>query len=212
MSSLAIEFVGTLFLMLVIAMTGNPVAIAGTLAAMIYIGAHVSGGHYNPAVSMALWSVGKLSTIKTARYMSAQLLGAVVGVLMAQLFSGKDFVIAPAAESFFYQQVVAEMLFTFALVTAVFHTAVSKDAAGNSYFGLVIGLTVLAGAYSVGALSGGAFNPAVGLAPLLVSASKMHSVPVESILLYTVGPLLGGELAARFYQYTHPHDKHPEVK
>ncbi|MEI7653584.1 MAG: aquaporin [bacterium] len=212
MSSLTIEFVGTFFLMLVVAMTGNPVAIGATLAVMIYIGAHVSGGHYNPAVTMALWSTGKLSTTKTMRYISSQILGAVAGVLIAYVLNGKDFVVAPSTGSFFYQQVIAEALFTFALVTAVFHTAVSKDAAGNSYFGLVIGMTVLIGAYTVGQISGGAFNPAVGLAPLLVSASKMHVVGVESILLYTVGPLLGGELAARFYQYTHPHDKHPEVK
>lgn len=212
MSSLITEFVGTFFLMLVIATAGNPVAIVSTLIAMIYIGAHISGSHYNPAVSMALWSVGKLSTTNAVRYMSAQLLGAVGGVLMAHVLSGKDFVLAPAEGSYFYQQIIAEALFTFALVTAVFHTAVSKAAAGNNYFGLVIGLTVLAGAYSVGALSGGAFNPAVGLAPLLVSASKMHTVPVESILLYSVGPILGAELASRFYQYTHPHHKHPDAQ
>lgn len=202
------EAIGTFFLVLVIALTGNPVAIAATLAAMIYIGAHVSGGHYNPAVSIAVSIVGKQGWVKTLRYVIVQLGGAMLAVLVAQVLTGKVLTVVPASETLMYQGILAESLFTFALVSAVLHTAVSHKAAGNSYFGMTIGLTVLIGAYSVGTLSGGAFNPAVGIAPLIYGFFATKVFIVEHLIMYIVGPLMGAVLAAQFYQLTHAHEKH----
>lgn len=202
------EVVGTFFLVLVVALTGNPMAIAGTLAAMIYIGAHVSGGQYNPAVSIGLSVANKQSWDKTLRYILAQLGGALFAVYVASLLDGKLLSVAPADGVMLYQAIIAEALFTFALVTAVFHAAVSKQAEGNSYFGLAIGLTVLAGAYSVGTFSGGAFNPAVGLAPHIVGVLMGKPLVIEHVLLYIIGPVLGGVLAAQFYDLTHAPEKH----
>ena len=208
MKSYLMEAIGTLFLILVIALTGNPVAIAATLAAMIYIGAHVSGGHYNPAVSIAVSIVGKQAWSKTIGYIFAQLSGGLLGVLVAHILSGKILVVAPAPETLLYQGILAEGLFTFVLVSAVLHTAVSHKAAGNSYFGMTIGLAVLIGAYSVGTLSGGAFNPAVGIAPLMYSLVTSKVFVLEHLIMYIVGPLMGAVLAAQFYQLTHAHEKH----
>lgn len=200
------EAIGTFFLVLTIALTANPVAIAGVLAAMIYIGAPISGAQYNPAVSIALSSIGKQPWKKTTRYILAQLGGSLLGVVVAHALSGTVLIVAPGEGVSMYQSILAEGIFTFALVSAVLHTAVSKKAAGNSYFGLAIALTVLAGAYSVGSISGGAFNPAVGTGPAIYGLLLGKGVVLEYILLYLIGPILGGVLAAQFYQFTHPHE------
>jgi len=201
------EAIGTLFLILVIALTGNPVAIAAALAAMIYIGAHVSGGHYNPAVSIAVSIIGKQTWSKTIGYVFAQLSGALLGVLIAHILSGKILVVSPAPETLLYQGILAEGMFTFALVSAVLHTAISPKSSGNPYFGMTIGLALLFGALSIGTLSGGALNPAVGIAPLIYGLVISKSLALESMIIYSVGPLMGGVLAAQFYQLTHAHEK-----
>jgi aquaporin Z len=159
-------------------------------------------------VSVAVSIVGKQAWSKTIGYIFAQLSGGLLGVLVAHILSGKILVVAPAPETLLYQGILAEGLFTFALVSAVLHTAVSHKAAGNSYFGMAIGLTVLIGAFSVGTLSGGAFNPAVGIAPLLYGLVTSKVFVVEHLIMYIVGPLMGAVLAAQFYQLTHAHEKH----
>jgi aquaporin Z len=90
---------------------------------------------------------------------------------------------------------IVEFLFTFALVYVVLQVATSKVSEGNSYFGLAIGGTVTAGAYSVGSISGGAFNPAVAVGLVI-----MGVVPVASIWMYLVACLLGGAAAAFVYK------------
>jgi len=86
---------------------------------------------------------------------------------------------------------VAEFLFTVALVYVVLNTATAKGASGNSFYGLAIGFTVLVGAFSVGNISGGAFNPAVA-----VGISCIGLSPWQNIWIYLVADFLGGAVAA----------------
>lgn len=163
------EFIGTFFLVLTVGMTVMPpheagllapLAIGSVLAVMVYAGGYISGGHYNPAVSLAVYHAGALSSQELVKYWAAQFLGAVFASLIVWLFKGfaeqtVALAIVPAW--------IAEFLFTFALCFVVLNVAVSDKNKGNSYFGFAIGFTVLAGAYAVGPISGGAFNPAVAL-------------------------------------------------
>ena len=167
------EAIGTFFLVLVISLVGNklaPIAIGSVLMVMVYMGGHISGAHYNPAVTIAVWLRGKCSTADVVPYIIAQLFGACLAAVVFFALRGKgaEFVIDPGTSVSLWQALLAEFLFTFALCLVVLNVATSKATEGNSYYGLAIGFTVLASAYAVGHISGGAFNPAVGVGPNLV--------------------------------------------
>ena len=188
------EFIGTFFLVLTIGLTvipGHPfagLAIGGALMIMVYMGGHVSGGHYNPAVTLGVFMRGKCPSSYVVPYMVAQLAGAAVASGIVMFFKAKavEPFYAPIPAAF-----AAELLFTFALVYVVLNVATARATDGNSYFGLAIGFTVLAGAFAVGDISGGAFNPAVA-----VGASLMGLLPWANIWLYVVAAFLGAVLAA----------------
>ncbi len=192
---LLVEAIGTFFLVFVIALSGNPLAIGLVLMVMVYMGGHISGAHYNPAVSLALWLRGKIPTGLMVQYRFAQLCGAFVAALLAFWLTDKALVPMPHADISAIQAVVVEAIFTFALALTVISVAASKSTAGNQYYGLAIGATIIAAAFAGGPLSGGAFNPAVGVGPLLLSAFRggafMHG------WIYIIGPFLGGRLAAQ---------------
>src|SRR5262249_15964923 len=141
-----------------------PVAIGSALMVMIYAGGHISGGHYNPAVTLGVFMRGKCPASDVAGYMIAQVLAAIVAgflvLYMKGLSPGQP---TPNPDFSILKALIAELLFTFALVYVVLNVATSKATAGNSNYGLAIGFTVLTGAYAVGAVSGGAFNPAVAV-------------------------------------------------
>lgn len=194
MKKLTVEFIGTFFLVLTIGMcvrTGanyTPIAIGSILMVMVYSGGHISGGHYNPAVTLAAWLRGKHNVEGVIPYWLAQFAGAAVAALVVITIMGK----APAPDSHkVLPSLIVEVLFTFALAWAVLNSATSKGTAGNSFYGLAIGFTVLAGAVSVGSISGGAFNPAVGLAVFL-----MNFEGIQQFGLYCGADLAGGALAA----------------
>ncbi|MDH4132259.1 MAG: aquaporin, partial [Gemmatimonadota bacterium] len=92
-----------------------------------------------------------------------------------------------------------EVLFTFALCLVVLNVATSKKTSGNSYYGLAIGFTVVVGAFAGGGVSGGAYNPAVGLGLNLVHG-MVAGAGMGHAWLYLVGPLLGGALAATVFK------------
>lgn len=166
-----VELIGAFFLVLTIACTGllgvegviAPLAIASALMIMVYAGGHISGGHYNPAVSLAACVRGALEWKQFLPYAISQILGGVLAVLVFKLMAG--FSVAPSAGEFGLKGLlIAEFLFTFALCYVVLQTATTKNTSGNSYYGLAIGFTVLVGAFSVGgSLCAGAFNPAVAI-------------------------------------------------
>jgi aquaporin Z len=208
MRKYATEFIGTFFLVLTIGCTGiaagpgviPPLAIGAILMVMIYAGGHVSGAHYNPAVSLGVFVRGRLATADVAPYWAAQLAGGVAAAAIVLSFKKappEAPFVAPAAAGF-----AAEFLFTFALVYVVLNTATARATSGNSYFGLAIGFTVLAGAFAVGDVSGGAFNPAVA-----VGASMMGMLSWKMLWLYLAADLLGGAAAGVVFRSLNADDQ-----
>ncbi len=193
---LAVEFIGTFFLVFTVgtatarinpASPLAPLAIGSVLMVMIFAGGHVSGGHYNPAVSTGVMIRGKLSQQEWVAYIVTQLMAGVIGGLLASAVAGHQSAGTLAGTG---KVLVAEFLFTFALVYVVLNVATAKGTEGNSFYGLAIGFTVLAGAFAVGAISGGAFNPAVALGQIVHGA-----VGFSAIWKYWLAQFLAGAVA-----------------
>jgi aquaporin Z len=204
------EFLGTFFLVLVIALTGNPIAIGAILVAMVYMGGYMSGAHYNPAVTLAVLMRRKIEPSYAARYILVQLLGGFAAALVAFAVTGLSFTPAPTAD--FLVSLMVEILFTFALASVVLHVAATDDTEGNQYYGLAIGLTVMAAAFAGGPISGGVYNPAVAVGPLLLDIGNIGS-NLGKLALYIIGPLMGGALAATVYRVSKREEEElvPEV-
>ena len=201
------EFIGTFFLVLTIGCTvigGGPnvippLAIGAVLMVMVFAGGHVSGAHYNPAVTLGVWMRGKCPTTDLAPYWIAQLVGAFAASFAVKFLVGAgDSPMVPRVGP----ALIAEFLFTFALVYVVLNVATATATAGNSFYGLAIGMTVMAGAFAVGGVSGGAFNPAVA-----IGLSTMGLVAPSSIWIHIVADLAGGAAAALAFKYINPEDK-----
>ena len=199
LSKLVVEFLGTFFLVLTVGQTvinpGGagplaPLAIGSALMVMIYAGGHRSGGHYNPAVTLAVWLRGKCSTAELPFYLLAQFAAGFVAAVVVSLIKGSAAEITPLAPTIL-PALVAEFLFTFALAYVVLNVATSAGTAGNSFYGLAIGFTVMTGAFAVGPVSGGAFNPAVALGITALGVS-----PAANIWIYLVAEFAGGAVAA----------------
>lgn len=206
MKALVTEMIGTFFLVLVVGLSVNAgaelaaISIGFTLMVMVYAGGRISGGHYNPAVSLAATVRGALPSAKLVPYWGAQLVGGVVAGFLVWKFTGHTLHVAPAESTSMLKAVVGEALATFALAYVVLHTATGKGTEGNSYFGLAIGGTVVAFAVALGGITGGAFNPAVGLAPALVEMVLGHAV-APLAWVYAVGPLAGGAAAGFVFKF-----------
>jgi aquaporin Z len=209
------EFIGTFFLVLTIglAVLGGtpmaPLAIGASLMVMVYMGGHVSGGHYNPAVSLAVLLRGKLTPRDVAPYMAMQVLGALAAAATVYVVLGQTFAPAPADTASALSAVLVEALYTFALCLVVLHSATAPQTTGNSFYGLAIGFTVTVGAFAGGPISGGAFNPAVGVGPIVVS-SLLGGGSLANLWLYLVGPFIGGALAAGVYRVQQPAEATPQ--
>jgi aquaporin Z len=209
MAKLLTELLGTFFLVLTVGLTvlGEspfaPLAIGSALMIMVYMGGHISGGHYNPAVSLAVFLRGKLPAKDLVPYWLAQIVGALLAAFAVAHIMGRSFAPAPGASATLFAALLVEILFTFALCIVVLNTATDPAVAGNSYFGLAIGFTVVVAAFGGGPVSGGAFNPAVGIGPTFVH-SMLGGGSLSALWLYIVGPLAGGALAAWVYKLQHP--------
>ena len=205
MARYATEFTGTLFLVLTIGLTAvqdvvpAPVAVGAALTALVYMGGHVSGAHYNPAVSIAIMVRGRLDRGDLAPYVIAQVAGATVAALLVRTLTGEFVVLAPAPDASAAVALLAEMLFTFALALVILNVATSPRTEGNAYYGLAIGLVVMAGAFAVGGISGGVFNPAVGTGPIL--AALFQGGSLSALWIYWVGPVAGALLAVPVFRY-----------
>ncbi len=197
------EFIGAMFLVLVIALTGNPFAIGITLMVMVYMGGHISGAHYNPAVTLAVWIRGKLKSDKIFGYMLSQVLGGFIAALIAYVLVGRSFVPSPAIGVVAWKAILVEILFTFALCSVVLAVATSKELKGNHIYGLAIGFTLMVGAFAGGNISGGAYNPAVALGPMIFKAFLGHQ-NWNNLAIYLIGPFAGAILAALAFRYLNP--------
>jgi aquaporin Z len=203
----AVEFIGTFFLVLTVCCVVlfnaalAPLAIGAVLAAMIFAGGHISGGHFNPAVTLAVFLRGRMAARDVGPYMAAQMVGGTLAALIARLVvdatttpfsvSGRDLVAA----------FVVELLFTFALAYVVLNVATSQAHPNNSFYGLAIGFTVLAGAVAVGGVSGGAFNPAVGFGTAVAGVASW-----SMLWVYVLATLAGGAAAAYAFRALNPKD------
>jgi aquaporin Z len=202
------EFIGTFFLVFTIGCAVSiggtgviaPLAIGSILMVMVYAGGHISGGHYNPAITLGVWMRGGCDTKDVVPYWVSQFVGAVLAALAVRYLKGgaaTTVMKLNAAPAF-----LVEFLFTFALVYVVLNTATAKANAGNSFYGLAIGFTVLAGAFAVGSISSAAFNPAVA-----VGISIMGLSAWSNIWVYLVANLLGGAVAAGTFMYLNPEER-----
>ena len=213
MPRLLTEFIGTFFLVLTIGLTVvsphpelAPLGIAAILMVMIYMGGHVSGAHYNPAVTLAIWMRGKLPTRDVGPYMLAQILGSLAASVLVAFVLERPLRVAPGAETSTAEFFVVELLFTFALALVVLNVATSRETAGNDSYGLAIGFTVLAGAFAAGSISGGAFNPAVALGPILTDAVAGDGGTLGGLWVYLVAQFGGAALAAVVFKVQNPND------
>ncbi|MGH2552308.1 MAG: MIP/aquaporin family protein, partial [Chitinophagaceae bacterium] len=169
MKKYSTEFIGTFFLVITIGLTVNggagvmaPLAIGSALMIMVYAGGHISGGHYNPAVTLAILIRGRISGADAIAYIITQILGALVAAFAVKYLMGDAKMPTEAMSNpDVIKALIAELLGTFALCYVVLNVATAKANAGNSYYGLAIGFTVIVMAFSLGSFSGGAFNPAV---------------------------------------------------
>ena len=200
------ELIGAFFLVFVIALTGNPIAIGAILMVMVYMGGPISGGHYNPAVSLGVYLRGKLSLNDFLIYSAFQIIGGLIAALIFVYLSGRPFAPDTGFDMPFLKSLIVEFIFTFALVAVVLNTATNPKSAGNSYFGLAIGFTVMAGAFAAGPISGGVFNPAVAIGPIIVDTIN-GGKSVSNLTLYLVGPLAGGLAAGLMYKVMNPDEK-----
>jgi aquaporin Z len=202
------EFIGTFFLVATIGMTtispgaGDlaPIAIGSVLMIMIYAGSHVSGAHYNPAVTIAVYLRGRCSMADVVPYIVSQILGAAVAALVVKFFKADALIVASNIDT--TKALIAEFLGTFALAYTVLNVATSKDHANNSFYGMAIGFTVVAMAYTFGGVSGGAFNPAAA-----IGASMLGAFSWANIWIYLLGSIAGGVLAAVVFKMLNPTDK-----
>ena len=205
MKQILVECLGTFFLVLVVGLAviapgaGDmaPLAIGAILMVMVYAGGHISGGHYNPAVTLAVWLRGKCDARDVPGYMGAQVVGAVIAALLVGVCKRGSYITALRPDVL--PALLVELVFTFALAYVVLNVATAKKTAGNSYFGLAIGFTVVAAAYAGGPISGGAFNPAVAIGITLMGLST-----VGNLWIFLLGNLAGGALAAMAFRVTNP--------
>lgn len=202
MAKYVTEFIGTFFLVLTIcfmvlgsSMLAPAMAIGLILMVMVYMGGHVSGGHYNPAVSLTVLLRKKMPAADFAPYVIAQSAGAIVAAFVAYAVLGKTFPVAPGDGISAFGALLVEALFTFALCLTVLNVAYCDRTKGNSYYGLAIGLAITVGVAAGGGISGGAFNPAVGIGPIVANA-LLGGGSWGNLWIYLVGPLLGGAIAA----------------
>jgi aquaporin Z len=172
---------------------------------MVFMGGHISGAHYNPAVTLAVLIRGKIKLNEALVYMLFQILGAIIGALFVWGFHKKSFAPMPEADLNILKPLLAEIVFTFALACVVLNVATHTKTASNSFYGLAIGFTVMAGAFCVGPISGGAFNPAVGIGPILVDTIN-HGDSLKNLWLYIVGPFTGAAIAGIFFKYINPEE------
>jgi aquaporin Z len=198
------EFIGTFFLVLVAGMMASagkadlaPLAIGVTLMVMVFSGGHVSGGHFNPAVTIAVWVSRAIPGHRVMLYIIAQLAAAVTAAYLTGWLSGDELRAELPALTNWWRLPVAELLGTFALVYTVLNVAVSKATVNNGFYGLAIGLTVTAMAYALGGLSGGMFNPA-----LVLGFWSGTAISTPTLVTYLAGQFVGALLAAKVFRLT----------
>jgi aquaporin Z len=205
----AVELLGTFLFVFAIGTAASlsgafaPLAIGSALMVMVYAGGHISGGHFNPAVTLGALVRGRIGSRDAVAYWAVQLVGAALAGWLVR------WVILPVHDTAntlsgheMGAAFVVELLFTFALVYVVLNVATSKDHPNNSFYGLAIGFTVLVGAIAVGGISGAVFNPAV-----FVGTAITGLFAWSTIWVYWLAQLLAGAAAGLVFRALNPADR-----
>ncbi len=204
MKKYLVEFIGTFFLVATVGFTVLGVeggaslwaalAIGSVLMVMVYAGGHVSGAHYNPAVTLAVFLRGKCAAAEVPGYILAQCAAAFAAASLVPFLKNNPAVEAKTLVT--THALIVEFIFTFALAWVVLNVATAKATSGNSFYGLAIGFVVFAGAMSVGAISGAAFNPAVAIGGVVMGLLKG-----SDLWIYLVANFGGAAVAAVAYKF-----------
>ena len=204
---LVVEFIGMFIFVFTVGMATNkagagalaPLAIGSALMVMVFAGGHISGGHFNPAVSTAVLLRGRMSSNEYGAYMITQFVAAILAGLTVRVVGGHEPHATVAGAG---RMLIAEFLFTFALAWVVLNVATAKGTQGNSFYGLAIGFTVVVGAFAVGGISGGAFNPAIAVGAMVTGLFKW-----SNIWIYLLADFFGGAAAAYVFLHVAPAEK-----
>ena len=204
---LVVEFIGMFIFVFTVGMATNtagagplaPLAIGSVLMVLVFSGGHISGGHFNPAVSTAIFVRGRMNSTEWVAYMATQLIAAVIAGLVVRAVGGHQSAAHVASSG---KILVAEFVFTFALAWVVLNVATARGTLGNSFYGLAIGFTVVAGAYAVGGISGGVFNPAIAVGGMVTGLFEW-----SHIWVYWIAEFLGAAVAAVLFLYVLPSEK-----
>jgi aquaporin Z len=205
----AVEFIGSFFLTFAVAsaaLSGSvfvPLAAGFTLMIMVYAGGHISGGHYNPAVTMAALVRGRIGINDAVPYWVVQVIGGIAaGALARAVVNPPAVATLHLAGHSEWATAIVEALFAFALCYVVLNVATSKDQPNNGFFGLAIGFTIAAGAFAVGGISGGVFNPQVAL-----GGATAGMFGWATIWVYILVELGAGVAAGLTFRALNPTDK-----
>jgi aquaporin Z len=205
----AVELIGSFFLVFTVgasAFSGSaftPLAAGAVLMVMIYAGGHISGGHYNPAVTLAVLMRGRIGLRDATGYWIAQFAAGLIAAVAARAIVNPAHVNRLTLSGHaLTAAALVELLFTFALGYVVVNVATSKSHPDNSFYGLAIGFTVVAGGFAIGRISGGAFNPAVAL-----GASVMGLFAWPTLWVYLLTQLAAGAAAGLTFLALNPGDK-----
>lgn len=204
---LAVEFIGMFLFMFTVGMATDkagagvfaPLAIGSILMVMVFAGGHVSGAHFNPAVSTAVRLRGRMATNEYVAYMATQFVAAAIAGFLVRYVGGREPHALVASSG---KMLIVEFVFAFALAWVVLNVATARGTEGNSFYGLAIGFTVVAGALAVGGISGAAFNPAIALGAMVTGLLKWGN-----IWIYLIADLLGAAVAAYAFLLVLPGEK-----
>jgi aquaporin Z len=204
---LVVEFVGMFLFVFTVGMATNkagagafaPLAIGSILMVMVFAGGHVSGGHFNPAVSTAVFVRGRMAANEFGLYVATQIVAAVIAGFVVRYVGGHESHIHTASAG---KMLLGEFIFTFALAWVVLNVATARGTDGNSFYGLAIGFTVVAGAYALGGTSGGAFNPAIAIGAMVTGLLQW-----SHIWIYVIAEFLGAAVAALAFLFVLPAEK-----
>jgi aquaporin Z len=176
-----------------------PLAIGGALMVLVFAGGHISGGHFNPAVSAAVFARGRMLPNEFGAYVAVQIVAALLGGLMVRVVGGHEPQLPTVGVG---RMLLAEFFFTFTLAWVVLNVATARGTHGNSFYGLAIGFTVAVGAFAVGGISGAAFNPAIAMGAMVTGLLKW-----SNIWIYLLADFAGGVAAAYTFLYVLPAEK-----
>lgn len=200
MAKYIVEFIGTFFLIFTIGAVAfepetelfAPIAIGSVLIALVYAGGHISGAHYNPAVTICLWLRGTCKSIDVPFYILFQLLAAAAATYCVLFLKG--FPVVYSMEIPVVKSLLAEFIFSFALCFVILNVATSSDTEGNDYYGLAIGFVVMAGIFTVGNISGAVFNPAVAAGLTLMGLSV-----ISNLWIYLISSIFAAVVASYLF-------------